>query len=400
MAPRQKAWNTAWRAAAVLAAAGVLLLTAAGALIADGAPEPAADPATADALLEAVQAARKKAGLTPLERHSALQQHVQRAAAAFAREILKNPKDPARPEELESARVQAVLAGVARVATLCGAADSPEALLAAPPDARLTGDATWTHLEVGACRAALANGQKFAVWVGVAARILPDLDEDRLNAGQQEFHMVCSLCRHEFLGRANRRDVKSSGCYDVCCAKCGRVFDSFAPDETGAYHRPDWFMRGFQPDTVLSEPLDAWLFVLTNCRYVTDRQQFGREEVWQLAARSYARRQGDCDCLAILLADWLGARGLDARVVLGTARKTGHAWVALRQEGRDYLLETTGGRGHYKRMPPRADVLPEYMPAEQFSRQGVWYRTSGKWTADYRSAAEWAAGPVSAARGL
>jgi hypothetical protein len=72
----------------------------------------------------------------------------------------------------------------------------------------------------------------------------------------------------------------------------------------------------------------------------------------------------------------------------------------LRQEGRDYLLETTGGRAHYKRMPPRADVLPEYMPAEQFSRQGVWYRTSGKWTADYRSAAEWAAGPVSAARGL
>jgi transglutaminase-like putative cysteine protease len=166
----------------------------------------------------------------------------------------------------------------------------------------------------------------------------------------------------------------------------------FGIDRQRQYHRPPWFLRGYQPEEV-SDPLAAWLFVLTNCRYVDDMEQFGYREVWQLGEETYQTRQGDCEDLAILLADWLEAAGFEARVVLGDTDGSGHAWVVWRQDGQEYLLEATGGRGNYRRVPPRTEFATDYQPQVQFDRAGVWFRTSGKWTGEYYEGGEWSRAP-------
>jgi hypothetical protein len=216
------------------------------------------------------------------------------------------------------------------------------------------------------------------------------LSEEGINRGEREFRAACHLCGFAFHARIAVPDPRQRGCLQLACPRCGLIFDFFAPDEEGTLHRPTEFMEGFRPQGKTSGPLDAWVWVLKSCRYVPDDTQFGRQEVWQRARDTYRRRKGDCEDSAILVADWLGASGYDARVVTGRIRKGGHAWVALRQEGRSYILETTGGRGSFRRVPPRAELMADYLPSVQFDRESVWFRTSGKWAWDYWNDREWA----------
>ncbi len=222
---------------------------------------------------------------------------------------------------------------------------------------------------------------------------LPLVSEESLNQGVSLFRMTCHLCGSDFNGRVMRPDLRQKGCLHLVCPRCGLPFDVFAPDERGVVHRPTWFMRGFSPAVRLNRPLDVWLWVLGHCRYAGDEEFFGRMEVWQLAKDTYHRRRGDCEDTAILLGDWLGASGFDARVAIGKVRRGGHAWVALRQDGRTYILETTGGRGAFRRTPPRAELMADYFPRVQFDRRGVWFRTARNWASDYWSEADWAKGP-------
>ena len=75
-------------------------------------------------------------------------------------------------------------------------------------------------------------------------------------------------------------------------------------------------------------------------------------------------------------------------------RKGGdHAWVVLQKDGQNYILESAGGPKFYRRIPPRAEFLPDYFPAIHFNRKGLWFRTGSQWTADYHSQGEWARKP-------
>ncbi|MFH1480744.1 MAG: transglutaminase domain-containing protein [Pseudomonadota bacterium] len=241
----------------------------------------------------------------------------------------------------------------------------------------------------------LPSGKVLWGLVAIAARVLPELDDALLNQGQREFRLRCHLCGFRFKGRLTYPMGRDAGALQVVCPSCHLRFDAFGIDENAHYHRPPWFMKGFSPGEI-KDPLSAWLFVLQHFRYMKDEDLFGRKEVWQLAKHTFQRRRGDCEDLSILLGDWLKSSGFRARVVLGKLEKEGHAWVLLQSEGKDYILETTGMNRNYRRMPPRADMMPAYFPCIQFDGSDIWFRTSEKWIGDYSNNREWALGPWSA----
>ncbi|NOZ19830.1 MAG: hypothetical protein GXP25_01945 [Planctomycetes bacterium] len=385
--------NGIWtKICAALAVAIAALIVSAGLLAALAAGNIELDSEAARKVAQAINAARTKAKLTVLRTHPLLQNRAEFGAAATAKAFLSNPTNPSTPKELKDRNFARVVPGSAEIVLQIGGWGSVEQMsreLAESEFARLK---ALTHLAVGVCRSTSGMGQPVWVAVVIGVRTVPELDPERINQGQRDFYQRCHLCGYQYLGRLAKPGSKNMGGLVALCPKCKRRFDVFGIDEDGRYHRPPWFMRGFKP-RAMKDPISAWLFVLTHCRYVLDSKQYGRAEVWQLAEQTYRKRMGDCEDTAILLADWLNASGFWARVVLGRVRRGGHAWVVISQKGQSYILETTGRGGKHRRMPPRAEVLTDYFPYVQFNRTGVWFRTSNKWTGDYRSDKEWARGP-------
>lgn len=128
-----------------------------------------------------------------------------------------------------------------------------------------------------------------------------------------------------------------------------------------------------------------WYAVARRLRYQYDHEQFpGREEVWQTPLQSWQRGVGDCEDHALLLADWLLNAGEDARVVLGTYRGEGHAWVVVIRDGTAYLLEATQkfGRGALRQYPLAA-LLTDYQPELMFNRDDLWVNEGAYLTTDY-----------------
>ena len=386
---RRRGSTAAWVSLAVVGAAALLAAVA----LAAAAKGQAADDAEATRQVrQALDAARRRLGAAPLAGHQALQQRAERGARAMALAVLANPAKPQTPAELTDNSLLDGLSGTGKRAFQLSGASNPKELAGKAAAWQLLRHAELTHLGLAAWRVTLNGGQQAWVVLGVAAQVLPALTAERLNEGQREFALRCHLCGHRFAGRVVKPQGGNTGALAAPCPKCGLRFDLFGLDTSGRYHRPPWFLRGFKPHET-ADPLAAWLFVLAGFRYSSDRKLFGRDEVWQLAEETHRRRQGDCEDTAILLADWLGAMGCRARAVTGRVKRGGHAWVVLRQDGRDYILETTGGRGRLRRTPPRAAVLPQYAPNIQFDRTGVWFRRRNAWTADYFNDKEWAKGP-------
>jgi hypothetical protein len=90
-----------------------------------------------------------------------------------------------------------------------------------------------------------------------------------------------------------------------------------------------------------------WLEVAEKVTYQKDEETFaGRVEVWQTPEETLRAGFGDCEDHSILLVDWLLSEGYEARVVIGESligdgKWGGHAWVVLRLEGKEYLIEAT-----------------------------------------------------------
>ena len=146
------------------------------------------------------------------------------------------------------------------------------------------------------------------------------------------------------------------------------------------------FLIGFKPfhtDTIW-QPLAT---LALRKSYVLDHQLYGpnMSEIWQNSRQAYLYTRGDCEDHAILLADWLIALGYRARVVLGTYRESGHAWVVLFVDGKEYLLESTD-----KRRPRSisdfklARLAVDYHPIYQFDRQSFWVNSGSKYTTRYQ----------------
>ena len=132
------------------------------------------------------------------------------------------------------------------------------------------------------------------------------------------------------------------------------------------------------------------------CKYTRDpgrkKQQTDR---WQLAVETQNLGTGDCEDSAILLTDWLLARGIEAKVALGKYGDIGgHAWCVARVDDREYLLESTmEGNPDIDRPPLVSRVGSRYVPEVMFDRWHIYVRAFPQkpWDGDYWSEKNWIA---------
>ena len=99
---------------------------------------------------------------------------------------------------------------------------------------------------------------------------------------------------------------------------------------------------------------------LKRCRYVSDEEQFGVRDHWAPPHEFEKSRKGDCDDFALWTWRQLVEMGHSARFVCGRAGRYGggHAWVTVRLEDREYLVEPLAARVGI----PRLETL-RYWPA-------------------------------------
>jgi hypothetical protein len=107
-----------------------------------------------------------------------------------------------------------------------------------------------------------------------------------------------------------------------------------------------------QPLTVTFHTLEELRAFLGTCRYVSDKEQFGRGDHWQPPESFEQRRRGDCDCFAMWTWRQLLEMGYSARFVTGFVgiRAWNHAWVTFCDDGAHYLVEPLRARAGL-RMP-------------------------------------------------
>jgi len=138
------------------------------------------------------------------------------------------------------------------------------------------------------------------------------------------------------------------------------------------------FESSFPMARFLSEPLQVHCKNITelrkflrSCKYVSDKEQFNREDYWLPPEQFEILKKGDCDCFAIWTWRQLLEIGYNARFVVGVAGKygNGHAWITFEKDGKFYILE------------PQAAFIGEKLPRLSFAR----YKPTGSvsWDGKY-----------------
>ena len=101
--------------------------------------------------------------------------------------------------------------------------------------------------------------------------------------------------------------------------------------------------------------------------------------------QAFFNTRGDCEDHALVLADWLIEMGLDARVVLGSYKTEGHAWVVVLMESGVFLLEATSKQKRKNwRHYPLARFEHNYHPKAMFNRKYFWLNTGSMYTTSYQ----------------
>ena len=120
-------------------------------------------------------------------------------------------------------------------------------------------------------------------------------------------------------------------------------------------------------------------------KYQLDAQQYGGfKEVWQSSKEAFYNTRGDCEDHALALTDWLIEMSLDARVVLGSYKNDGHAWVVIFMKDDVFLLESTSKQKNKNwRHYPLARFESNYHPKYMFNRDFFWLNTGSIYTTRY-----------------
>lgn len=190
----------------------------------------------------------------------------------------------------------------------------------------------------------------------------------------------------EYMQRIIAEAKGTDGFYIYSSAGDG-AYALIAPDIKGDFHLAQTYLEGYEPFSVKNKILPMYVIAKKKTYQLDRHQYFGREEVWQSSRQAFAYPNGDCEDHALLLADWLMAMGLDARVVVGDYDGGGHAWVVLFSEGKEFLLEATKKHGMKRlRAYPLAVSHTSYHPEYMFNREGFWENTGSKYTVNYSSA--------------
>lgn len=85
---------------------------------------------------------------------------------------------------------------------------------------------------------------------------------------------------------------------------------------------------------------------LRNCKYVSDKEQFNKEEFWLPPDEFEKLKKGDCDEFALWTWRQFIGMGYKTRFVIGRTRKlgNGHAWVTVEKDGKNYIVESQAWR--------------------------------------------------------
>lgn len=231
----------------------------------------------------------------------------------------------------------------------------------------------------------------------VSVRRLEDLTPEGISESKSNvFFNVCSHCGHEHSSTIQPGELG----INLECLKCRLSYGVIAADSLGRYRYANEFLTGYQPPShfdrdsnQLHEMYTIWGAVVRHCTYVKDtNRQTKQRDVWQTALETQNLGQGDCEDSAIMLVDWLLARGFQARVALGHfGDMGGHAWVAVRLDGIDYLLESTEGPPNPENPPYVSDVGARYVPDTLFDRDAIYVRAKPRerFLGDYWSPKHW-----------
>ncbi|MEW6069300.1 MAG: transglutaminase-like domain-containing protein [Candidatus Thermoplasmatota archaeon] len=91
-------------------------------------------------------------------------------------------------------------------------------------------------------------------------------------------------------------------------------------------------------------------FVINNVNYRRDIERWGHPDRWQFPSETMRYHAGDCEDMSFLVASILLAIGFPkkmVRVVLGTYKGEGHAWVEVIMDASCYLIESTSSKVTY-----------------------------------------------------
>lgn len=96
-----------------------------------------------------------------------------------------------------------------------------------------------------------------------------------------------------------------------------------------------------QPLTVKCQSIRDVRQFLADCKYVSDKKLFDKEDYWQPPEEFEQRKKGDCEDFSFWTWRQLMDMGYDARLVFGRHGRygIGHAWVEYFNDGKCLLVE-------------------------------------------------------------
>lgn len=253
-----------------------------------------------------------------------------------------------------------------------------------------------THL---ACAVRRATGGLAYHALLIVGQRLDDFTPEIIATSQDDaFFSICPHCQHPHVVRIARQQ-HSLG---LECPQCRRTYAVVAADAEGRYRYVNEFLTGYAPPAVFAkdhsrihELFTIWSAVHANCVYTKDpgsQKNANATDAWQTSLATQKAGQGDCEDSAIFLCDWLLSRGFQARVALGRyGDMGGHAWVVVKLDDKEYLLESTEGRPDISNPPLASRVGSRYVPEVMFDRYAIYVRsTPGQaWKGDYWSTKYW-----------
>ena len=258
-------------------------------------------------------------------------------------------------------------------------------------------DAELTHEAVVARPRSAKMGYECVVLAGTR---LPDFMPETLGRGGDRYYSKCSLCGH---GQACKI-VPQTRSISLECPLCHRVYAMLSVDTHHRFHYVTEYLKGYQPPAHFPDGLSRyaemrliWRSVTSSIRYLPDSTPTDPEaDIWQFPDETMRLGTGDCEDSAILLANWLIARGFEARVAIGRYGEVGgHAWVVVHLDGKSYLLESTNPEVKTTVPPLAQDVGSRYVAEIMFDPQAIYMRQdpSLPWDGDYWSARKWVRAP-------
>ncbi|MCW0217573.1 MAG: transglutaminase-like domain-containing protein [Prosthecobacter sp.] len=254
--------------------------------------------------------------------------------------------------------------------------------------------AEMTHLACAVRRS--TGGFSYQALLVVGQRLEDFSPEMLTNTSNEAFFSTCPHCQHPHIVRVSRQQ-HSLG---LECPQCRRTYAVVAADAAGKYRYVNEFLTGYAPPAVFAkdhsrvhELFTIWAAVHSNCVYTKDPGlKKEATDAWQTSLETQQKGLGDCEDSAIFLCDWLLSRGFQARVALGRyGDMGGHAWVVVKLDDKEYLLESTEGRPDPSNPPLVSRVGSRYVPEIMFDRYALYVRsTPGQsWKGDYWSSKIW-----------